>query len=51
MKKKPTPVLHLARVPADIDAQLAVVLNMHRALTGREPTPEEVEEARKELAG
>jgi hypothetical protein len=46
-KKKTT--LHLAKIPPDPEGQLAAILAMYRALTGREPTPEEIEEAKKEL--
>ena len=49
MKKKDRPVLHLANVPDDHEGQLAVVLAMYRRLTGKEPTAEEIEDARKEL--
>jgi len=49
MKKKNSTVLYLAKVPPDPEGQLAVILAMFRELTGREPTAEEVEDARKEL--
>jgi hypothetical protein len=48
-KKKNSTVLYLAKVPPDSEGQLAVVLAMYRKLTGKEPTPKEIEEARKEL--
>lgn len=48
MKKKKT-TLHLAKIPPDPEGQLAVILAMFRKLTGREPTPEEIEDARKDL--
>jgi hypothetical protein len=48
-KKKNSTVLYLAKVPPDREGQLAVILAMFRKLTGREPTPEEIEDARKEL--
>jgi hypothetical protein len=50
LKKRAKPVLHLAKVPNDRAAQLAVVLAMYRELTGKEPTPKETEAARNELA-
>ncbi len=49
MKKKNSPVLHLAKVPDDHAEQLKIVLDMYRRLTGKEPTPKEIEDARKEL--
>ena len=49
MQKKDSPVLHLANVPDDHEGQLAVVLAMYRKLTGKKPTPKEIEDARKEL--
>ena len=48
-KKQNRPVLHLAKVPDDHEGQLAVVLAMYRKLTGKKPTPKEIEDARKEL--
>jgi hypothetical protein len=48
-KKTTTPTLHLAKVPDDREGHLAVVLAMYRKLTGKEPTPKETEDARKEL--
>jgi hypothetical protein len=50
MDKKDEPVLHLAKIPPDPEGQLAAILAMYRKLTGREPPPEEIEDARKELA-
>jgi hypothetical protein len=47
--EEPSPVLHLAKIPPDPEGQLAAILAMFRKLTGREPTPEEIEDARKEL--
>ena len=49
MKKKNSTVLYLAKVPPDPEGQLAVILAMFRDLTGREPTAEEIEDARNEL--
>src|SRR5450759_3407678 len=46
---KNRPVLYLAKIPPDPGGQLAAILAMFRKLTGREPTPEEIEDARKEL--
>ena len=41
--------LHVGKVPPDIEGQLQFCLDQYRKLTGKEPTPDEIEKAKAAL--
>jgi hypothetical protein len=41
--------LHIGKVPTDPEGELTLVLDMYRRLTGKEPTPAEIEKAKAAL--